>query len=378
MKTTFRSFHLSAPLMAIVLALVALPFAVLGVTPEAAGYAAVPVLVGALLVKPSESPIMYRLRNQFGKLGEVMDANETAFFTRQLEKIKAKTYDILYPELKATQLLPVDTSAGPGAATIVYYQYDQVGQAKIIASYADDLPRADILGKEFTARVRSVGASYGYNIQEIRSAAMAGQPLQQRKANAARRAIEQKVDSIAWFGDATHNLVGFLNNPNVTRVVLPNDGVDPNGDPSTKLIYKTPDQVLRDLNTIANTSFLTTKGIEIADSMLLPLEIWTFLTNTPRTSGTDTSIMKWFRDNNPFIKNFTWLNELEGAGVLDPGSNVIVAYRKDPDKLTLEIPQPFEQFPEQEHNLEFVVPCHERTAGVIVYYPLSVVIGEGV
>ena len=102
------------------------------------------------------------------------DGDETAFFNRQLEFIKAKTFDILFPELKARSVLPVDFSAGPGAESITYRQFDQAGIAKIIANYAQDLPRADISGKEFTAKVRSLGASYGWTLQEIRAAKMAG------------------------------------------------------------------------------------------------------------------------------------------------------------------------------------------------------------
>lgn len=371
-----KTRSIPAVFMLTVIALCALPFVMLGVTHEAAVYSGAIGFASALMKSGQLGlPVSFG-RAQLGAVGggrEVLDANEAVFFQRQLEHIKSKTFDIVYPELKAIRLLPVSMDAGPGAATIVYQQYDQVGQAKIIASYADDLPRADITGKEFTAKVRSIGSSYGYSLQEIRAANMAGMPLQQRKANAARRAIDQKQDEIAWFGDAAHGLVGFLKHPNVTRVLLPADGTGG----SRSLASKTPDQVLRDLNTIANTPFLTTNGIEVADTMLFPLGVWTYLTNTARTSGTDTSILKWFMANNPFIKNIEWLNEVSGAGVLIPGADVIVAYRKDPDKLTLEIPQPFEQLPEERRNLEFTVACHQRTGGVIIYYPLSVAIGEG-
>ena len=67
-----------------------------------------------------------------------MDANESIFFARQLEYVKAQTYDIKYPAMNALNLFPVDTSAGAGAKTITYRQYDSVGAAKVIANYAQD------------------------------------------------------------------------------------------------------------------------------------------------------------------------------------------------------------------------------------------------
>jgi len=38
----------------------------------------------------------------------------------------------------------------------------------------------------------------------------------------------------------------------------------------------------------------------------------------------------------------------------------------------------FEQLPVQERGLEYVVPCHSRIGGVIIYYPLSQVFKRGI
>ena len=90
-----------------------------------------------------------------------LDSAQTIFFARELEAKKAQTYDVIRAPLKAFELIPVSTEAGPGAEAIVYEQYDSTGIAKIIANYADDLPRAEVKGQEFTARVKSVGNSDG-------------------------------------------------------------------------------------------------------------------------------------------------------------------------------------------------------------------------
>lgn len=59
--------------------------------------------------------------------GAVMcDANEALFFARQLEHIKARTFDVKYPGLNGLRVLPVSTEAGAGAETITYEQYDQL------------------------------------------------------------------------------------------------------------------------------------------------------------------------------------------------------------------------------------------------------------
>lgn len=301
-----------------------------------------------------------------------LDAGETMYFARELEFIKGKSYDVKYPELKARSLFPISYEAGPGAESITYSQYDHLGVAKIISNYANDLPRADVKGKQFTAPVRSLGDSYGYNLQEIRSAKMTGKPLEQRRANAAKRAVLWLENTISIFGDAESGLTGFLSNPNYTVVAVPATGTGS----STAWATKTPDQILFDMNTVANKPFSVTKGVEMADTLLLPIDQYTYISSTARSANSDTTILEYFLKNNPFIKSVDWLNELKGAGV--GGSDSMVAYRRDPDALTLEIPQDFEQLPVQEEGLEFIIPCHSRLGGVLIYYPLSIARSDGI
>ena len=239
-----------------------------------------------------------------------LDADQTMFFQRELEHIKSRTYDIRYAELKARSLIPVSGEAGPGAESITYYQYDMVGVAKIIANYATDLPRADVRGKKFTSPVESLGASYGYSVQDIRAAAKAGKPLEQRKANAARRSIEQQINTIALFGNADHNLPGFLNNENVPVASVAADGTGS----STEWSTKTPDQVVRDMNALANGIVSTTKGAEVPTTLLLPLSQFTYIASTRMGDGSDTTILKFFLENSPFIREVDWVNELDEIG----------------------------------------------------------------
>lgn len=305
-----------------------------------------------------------------------LDSNETLFFERELEHRKSQTYDIIRAPLKAMELIPVDSSAGPGAESIVYEQYDITGVAKIIANYADDLPRADTKGKEFTARIKSVGNSYGYSIQEIRAAMFAGKPLEQRKANAAGRAQREIWNRIAFNGDAEHGLPGWLDNPNIPVASVAADGNENGGVNSTLFEHKTPQQVIRDLNEVVNGIAERTNGAERPNTLVLPLKQWTQIATTRMDSGTDTTIMQFFLNNSPFISSVEWANELKGAGA--GGVDIMIAYDRNPDKMTLEMPQGFEQFPVQEKGLEFVVPCHSRIAGVLIYYPFSQAIGEGI
>lgn len=303
---------------------------------------------------------------------KILDAVGMAFFARQLEAIKAKSYDVKYPKLKYRELFPVDVEAPAGAKSVTYETYDSFGMAKIIHSYAQDLPRADIAGKETTVPVRTIGSSFGYNVKEIKSAQMAGLSLSQRRANAARRAIEEAMNKISFFGDAEANLLGLFTEPNIPNGNVP-DGASTDPEWSTK----TADEILYDINAIFGDIFESTKGEENADTLLLPLAQWSQIMTTARSTVSDTTIAQYVVANSPWLKslaNIIPVNELKGAGAA--GVDVMVAYTKDPEKIEFVIPEDVTFYPEQLDKLEYITPVTAECGGLNVYYPLSVKIME--
>lgn len=301
-----------------------------------------------------------------------MDANENAFFNRQLEHIKAKTYDTKYKNLKAVGLIPVSNEAPAGADFITFRSFTAVGMAKIIADYAKDFPRVDVYGTEQSVKIRSIGDSYGYSIKEIRRAAMAGTNLDQKRAQFARRAIDELVDSIAWNGDSNSGLNGLINYPGITSATIPNDGTGS----SKTWATKTPDQIVRDVTAMINAVWIPTNGREVPDTILLPMAQYNLIATKRMADGSDVTILKYLMSNLPYINTIEWLPELAGAGA--NGADRAIIYVRDAEHLTLEVPQPFEQFPAELEGMEYTIACHAETAGVVVYYPQSVAYADGI
>ncbi len=297
---------------------------------------------------------------------ERRDANETAIFARQLEYIYTTTYDVKYPEFKARTFIPLDSSVPTGAETYTYRQFDQIGAAKLIANYADDLPDVTVFGKEFTGHCRSLGSSYTYSVQEVRRAAMANYPLDANLAKVARRTIEALHDKIAAFGDASALLGGFLNNANVP-IIAPITG---------SWDTATPDQIIADMNKLVNSIPIATNGIHIPDTLLLDIASFTKLASTPRSTVSDTTILAWYLANSPFIRNIDhwYLLDLADTDLDGPRA---VAYQRSPEVLGMVVPQEFEQFPPQMENLAFRIPCHSRSGGVKMTYPLACAYMDG-
>ena len=301
------------------------------------------------------------------------DAAESLFFLRELEFIKAKTYDHKYAQFRARELIPVDTSAGPGAETIVYRSYDSRGVAKWINSYADDLADADAFGKEVRSAVRGFAVAYRYNVHEIDAAYMAGKPLQERKALAARRACEQFLDNVAALGDADNAMIGLTNVTNCNSYTVPSGstlGADQTWATKTGL------EILADLVGITSYGVTTTKEVEIPDTILLPTSEYELIAGTPVTSLAQETILSFFLRTSPHIKVVHSWPRLTKADA--DGTDMMICYRREPDALQLAIPQEFTQLPPQPDNLSYKIPCVMRTGGVIVYYPMSLTIGTGI
>ena len=104
-----------------------------------------------------------------GVRGCRFDSAEDAsvFFARELDYIKSKSYDKVYPEFTALNHFPITHEVPEGAETVTYYSYEKTGMAEIISNYATDLPRADVKGEPTTAMVKSIGNSYGYSVQDM-------------------------------------------------------------------------------------------------------------------------------------------------------------------------------------------------------------------
>lgn len=294
-----------------------------------------------------------------------LDANEAIFFENELEHLKAKSYDVMRRELRHREYLPVSSEAGPGAETIAYTQYDQVGTAKLIANYADDIPLANVKGRKFTSPVHGIALAFGYSLQDVRAAAMANKRLDDKGMKAMARGIGEKEETVAAFGDTNTGMAGFLNHANVTVASVANPG----SGKAWIADSKTPEEIAQDVATSVNTILAATAEKEKPNAVILPVTEYGHIAQKKMTD-IEPTILKWVLGNNPWIKSIGTWDKLSTADAAGTGPRM-VTYKRDPEALTLEIPQEFEVLPTQQKGLQFLTYGHSRIGGVLFYYPLS-------
>lgn len=301
------------------------------------------------------------------------EATGLGFLESQLSFIETKLYEKQYKAITYAKIIPVSTAAGEWATSITYYYMDGRAIATLVGTKSLNVPIAEISTSQVEVPVELGATGYEYSDEELRQAIHLGRPLPQLKANTARRAYEELVQEIGMTGDVKHALPGFLNNENVTAttVVNPGDG--------TEFINKTPTQILYDINLLMGGVFTDTLQIERTDTLLLPTAQWNYISMTARSEADGITILKWLVANSQYLSSEADIiptPELTGAGA--GGTDRMMAYTKDIDKVVFHIPMPLRFTQPQRKGRGFEIPGEFKVGGVEFRFPGSARYADGI
>lgn len=297
------------------------------------------------------------------------DANETAFLERELTQLRTKIYEVQYADNIATSFMPLATDIAPYAKTYSTPVLDRVGRAKVIGNAITDIPRIDVKKDEILGTVATLGAAFGFDLMELRAAALTGTPLEMWKAKAARSAVDDEIDQMLALGQTSSQtglgVTGLNNNASVA--------VDTTSFTPWVAGTTTAAQMLTMLNKPASALNVTLKNKSalLPDTMILPSAYYDLASSTQVSTGSDLTVLKYFLQNNPYIKTIAQWNKLALANAGGSGPRILV-YRRSDVVLEGVVPLPFEQLPPQAIGLELVTNCIARAGGVKVYHPEAI------
>lgn len=300
--------------------------------------------------------------------GVRLDAGETAVFLQALEHVKVEIVETEYVERKSKTLIPMASGIDRGAETYVWYRFDRLGLAKMIANYATDLPNVSEYGLKITTNIEDAGVCYTYSIQDLEKAAKAKHPLQARLGRLAREAMETLFDIVFAHGYPKANIPGFLTGSGVPIVTAGLNG-DWDGTATAAEMYA-------DLMTMAFTPFVQSKQKHSANVMLLGTTLYKSVFSKPYSAESGKSVAATFLESQDMIKEIIPWTELDLADAQGDGERAVV-YTKDPLNLEGILPVEWESLPPQPDNLGFKVPCRGRIGGTVIYRPLSMCYFDG-
>ena len=193
-------------------------------------------------------------------------------------------------------------------------------------------------------------------------------PLDAARAEAARRAYDIKINHLIWHGDEKTGIIGVLSSGNNIPVYTLTNGAGGKADWASK----TADEIAADVAGMLNYIDTLTQGVEHPDSWAMPNDLYTSL-NLRRIDGTGESVLSYIKNHTPQIVNWEVAGELSKSNTdyNSTGKNIGLLYTKDAEKMAHEVPLAFLQHAPQERNLEMVINCEGRDAGMVIPYPLS-------
>lgn len=288
--------------------------------------------------------------------------------------IATETYGLERVALNATKFIPMQGGIAPWLTSWAYKVVSEVGMAKFIADYVDDLPPVSRLMTLKSIGIKTIGNAYAYSEFELNQWLTAGIDLPRDEAETARRKIDEKVDEVLLVGDAAQGVTGLFNNENVTVIQASANtaGI------STKFRDKTVDEIVAQIQALIDGAYALNNGTIVLDSIILPHDAFSYLA-TKRVSDYDgQTILSYlktlFREQG--IVNWDESRLLDKAGAEESGRAIF--YKKAASILSYVLPIPFKQKEPQAHALHYSVPCYARIGGTVIKNLKGIVYADGV
>lgn len=316
------------------------------------------------------------------ELQSFQDSDAMSFFIAQTTGLDPIVYQKKYPNIRYREDVPVDTSYPEGVQSITYRAWDGRAISKFIGANADDLPSVALEATLTTVPVALGGVKYTYSFDELRASQLYGMPIDSRKAEISFRAFEEHAQRVAYFGDAEHKMTGLFNSPNVTITPIHTDWDALAG---SLVTTDSLQPIVNDINGLIKEVWTNTKGTFIPDTVLLPAEKFAIVQGLKFSVGTDTSVLKWLKENN-FYTEMTGnplnlqprfqlnADELTTNGITSSGR--AVAYCKDPECVKVYHPMTYKTHPPQFESLRVSVPSEYKISGTEFLQPMSAVYGD--
>lgn len=285
-----------------------------------------------------------------------------AFYVSQLSAVESKIYETKYRNIVYQDFVPVDMTDPEWIDHVTYFHYDAVTVGKFIGANARDLPESDINAGQTMVPVFYGGNQYSYTLDELRKSQQLRMPLDTTKAAASRRGFEEHAQRVAFKGDAARGISGMFNNPNVqkdTTSVVP--------------ATATGQEIFAALNSLLVKVWENSKETHVPNVVILPSSVWATISGKKMDTGTDTTVLDYFRENNLY-KQLTGgeltikpLLELNTAG--DSNKPRMMAYELNSDNLGMKMPMPWRSIAPQPDGLSVKVPAEYKFGGVFFRYP---------
>ena len=299
-----------------------------------------------------------------------------AFLVRELEKVDEK---ILEP-LAGTDWprdMPVITGGGlveSIAAIDVTYASSGGDEDNLFFEAANDIPVIQADMSRMVARTFNFAEYMAFSILEEEKMLQVGRDPKTFLNKGIRLHSDKAIDQNVYLGFSKVNSTGLCNNPNVTRVsAMPHTL----GGSDTQWLYKTADEILRDINQAISDVWTDNDCASDAlpNHLLVPVEQFGMLVTRKVGDDGSMSILEYVLKNNLaaqqgvnlVISPSKWCR---AAGT--SSSDRMVVYCNHIDRICFNLTQPLKRMGEEHTGLTVRIPYFCQFSEVRFLYPSTV------
>ena len=300
------------------------------------------------------------------------DAGETIFLAEQLKHVEAQVLNVERKPLDGLELIPISRDAPPYANTIAFRTRETTGAAKFVRDNPRDIPMISQGVTEATVPYLEYAIGYEVTRNELAAAQAYGINLDADGAIGCHQALDEFLNTAILLGYPQRLIKGFAGTKEVKRRKVTN-AIDSNS---------TADQIIAEANNVINSVAEDSSGVEKPDTLALPLDSYTYMATTARSSTSDTTILEFLAGTNPYVKGVQNYKAMAGLMALTPDAAVgesdwMMAYSFDPSKVDVNA-QPPMMLEVQKVGLCYVVVFTAKVSSVKYKKPGSAHIRWGV
>ena len=312
------------------------------------------------------------------------DASGLAFLTGELEKREEKLKEPL-TAVTWPRDMPVITGGGwVDSISSFNVSYGSSGGTAdgLISNDSNEFPVVQADVEKDVHRTFMWGHIIRVGMIEQQKMRQIGRSLDQMFDKGLHLAHDKKMDENVYVGFPAMGTYGLVNHPDVTTVSAP---AHTSGGTDTEWENKTPDEILKDINSILTATIKASEYDErgMADSILIPYSQFEMLVSRKVGVTGDKSILTFLEENNIAKKqgiNLTILPcrwcDARGTG----GADRMVAYRNSKDMIHLDITVPLKRLytmPSPEH-VAYLSPYVTQFSQIIPEYITHMMYMDGI
>ena len=261
-----------------------------------------------------------------------------AYYVNQLDNLDRKLYEPLYNVTWGRDIkLRTGICMANESTSFIRSTLGGVGSQKAqgkpwLAPNSTTIPGVSVDGERIVLPLRLLGQEISYTSVELERSQLLGQPIDAQKFDAMNLMYQMHTDEMVYVGDSDVGATGLVNSSLVISGSVANGAA---GTPTW--VTKTPNEILKDVNALIETTWAASGYSVCPDKLLLPPAQFAYISSQLISTAGTTSILTFLEDNSISLRvngrklDIQPLKWLTGRGAA--GADRMVVYTNDENRV---------------------------------------------